>query len=478
MAIKEFINQHSEKGYVSFHMPGHKGRGLFDAYGFGGDLDNLVSGDITEIHGADNLFQPEGIIRETMNRYKDLYGSKESFLSVNGSTSGIIAGILSVVSQGDRIGIARNSHKSVFNGVRIAGGVPLYIYPEIVDEWGISGEVRPESVKSLLDRAALQGEPCKAVLITSPNYHGVCSDIKSISEIVHEHGAFLIVDQAHGAHLRFLEPALSADLCGADIVIESVHKTLASFTQTGIVNIYNDKLVERMADKLQMISSTSPSYMLLKSLDINAELIEKQGDRLFNRWKKNITRFTEEAEALGAHIFTHPKQDVTKILIDMKNFGVTGDMLNDILMKRRIFSELYSKDFIMCMTGIGNSDQDYNKLLTVIKEIAARGPKGIESGNGNPEVKDIEGEKYGTLSVLMNKEREAVSIPEEYETVHYSECEGRVSYEGIIPYPPGAPLIAPGEVMDTESLSLAYELRRRGENVMGMTKDGFIKAGK
>lgn len=505
MKFSDFMKQNIDGAHISFHMPGHKGRGIFDVHGMGEMVDRLSEMDITEIPGADNLFQQEGIIRNLMDRYRALYGSKETFLSIGGSTAGLIASIFSTAKRGGRIAISRNAHKSVFNGVRLAGAKPVYVYPEILDGFGISGEIKPEALMAALDRAKSHAEEarkhgsldegekeagCSAVVITSPNYYGVTSNIGDLAEIAHSKGALLIVDQAHGAHLKFMERDLAAYSGDSDripdIVVESTHKTLASFTQTALVNVYNESLIHKVGDALQMIESTSPSYILMESLDLNAELMEKYGKELFKEWMENLEWFYERAEVLtkkGTHIFTHPRHDKSKILIDMSGLGIDGPTLQEELIKRNIVPELTAGNLVMCMSGIGNTQRDYKALLDALNEIScgvtANTGSTTDTGSriGEDHETDTGGSAMNTISALMNKIREQREIPEEYEILHYTEAEGGVSVEGIIPYPPGAPLIAPGEIMDRESLEVAAELRSHGEKVMGMTEEGMVKAG-
>ena len=260
--VTQFLLSHARKNPVSFHMPGHKGSAIYRENGYGDFLDHFVDCDITEIPGADNLYQAEDIIADTMAKYRTLYDVRESYLLINGSSAGLVASILTCVPRGGKLIMARNCHKSIFNGLLMAGAEPVYLHPEMIDDYGISGEISLESVKV----AIAEHPDASALILPSPNYYGICSDIKAIATAVHEAGMVLIVDQAHGAHLHFFgshldEPFKSADDLGADIVIQSTHKTLASFTQSAIVNLCTDRVDKYLfEDKLQLIESTSPSY--------------------------------------------------------------------------------------------------------------------------------------------------------------------------------------------------------------------------
>lgn len=465
--ITQFLLAHAGAEPVSFHMPGHKGARLYRAYGCGAFLDRIMDCDVTEIPGADNLFQPEDIIRETMDRYKAIYDAKESFLLVGGSSAGLIAAVMTAVPAGGELIMARNCHKSVFNGLRLAGGRPVYAYPEELAEAGISGPVPPSEIKRCLAE-----HPCaSAVILPSPNYYGICSDIKAIADIVHEAGKILIVDQAHGAHLKLFDrhiggPVLAAEGQGADIIVESTHKTLASCTQSAVANLNSDR-VDRyvFADKLQMIESTSPSYLLMASLDINADLIENHGQQLIRQWEEDLRYFYGQAREIpGLKILEHPMLDRTKINLDMSACGLTGLQFEELLMERGIFVELVTGDLLMCMTGIGNRRCDYDRLLAALREISAETPLTEKPSAGRQAV---------TLKRLSQKE-----IPAVCERVPIAEAAGRVCGSSIIPYPPGIPIICPGEVMDGEVLAYAQALREAGEKVMGIDGAGCVLAGK
>ena len=471
--VTQFLLSHAEKNPVSFHMPGHKGSAIYRENGYGDFLDHFVDCDITEIPGADNLYQAEEIIADTMAKYRSLYGVRESYLLINGSSAGLVASILTCVPRGGKLIMARNCHKSIFNGLLMAGAEPVYLHPEMIDDYGISGEI---SVASVV--AAIKENPdASAVILPSPNYYGICSDIKAIAEAVHEAGMVLIVDQAHGAHLHFFgshlgEAYKSADDLGADIVIQSTHKTLASFTQSAIVNLCTDRVDKYLfEDKLQLIESTSPSYLLMASLDINGDLLEKQGGKLIAEWEENLKWFYETAPKVveGLRLMSHPMLDHTKINLDMSAYGIDGLELEDMLNEKAIFPELVTGNIVMCMTGIGNKRCDYERLLEALKEIAEeRGLCEENDGITAPEA---------TQAVTMKRLRQT-AIPTAKESVPMEEAAGRVCAASIIPYPPGIPIICPGEIIDQEVLDYCADLRARGEKVMGIDERGRVLVGR
>jgi len=443
---------HASMKPVSFHMPGHKGSDLYKKFGHEKFLANFFDYDITEIEGADNLFQREGIIAATSARYARLYGAKESYLLINGTSCGLISAILATVSKGSKLIMARNSHKSVFNALSLGEISPVYAVPEIIDEWGISGGISAEEIEKLL----IANPEAGAVILPSPNYYGICSDIEKISEAVHRHGKVLIVDQAHGAHLNFFNECeiegfpLSAERAGADIVVNSTHKTLASLTQSAVLNVCSDRInLEMLEDKLQMMESTSPSYILMGSLDINATILETHGDQLMGEWSKNLDYFYKEATAIeGLSVMKGLEGlDRTKINLDFSKKGYSGRLLEKILLEEhQIFAELNTGNILMMMTGIGNTRQDYEKLLKALKAVDAK------KASGDSFVPGKEGMEINGILDQVDK----------------------ICSKSVIPYPPGIPLICPGEKISLKSVETMMELLNNGEKILGLTKEGRI----
>ena len=478
--ITEFLLKHSAEAPVSFHMPGHKGSALYEEFGYGEFFRRVADCDITEIPGADNLFQTEGIILETMERYRRLYETRRTYLLVNGSSTGLISGIMSSVPRGGKLIMARNCHKSVFNGLALAGAEPVYAYPEMIPEYGVTGPVSPEEI-----RRCIQAAPeASAILLPSPNYYGICSDIAEISRLAHEAGMILIVDQAHGAHLKFLQPSLAAENLGADIVIDSTHKTLASFTQSAIANICSDRVdLDDFEDALQKMESTSPSYILMATLDINADLLEKHGAALMDRWNENLDWVYREAETVpGLHLMTHPLLDRSKVNLDMSACGLDGIALEAELNARGIWPELTTGNILMCMTGIGNRRDDYARLVDALREVGADGGRlgGLPEGGATDtrgavrrKSEDSESSAHTWMPTALVQH----PVPSSRIRMQLGDAAGRVCAQSLIPYPPGIPVICPGEELTTEIIEYVSELRSRGEKVMGVDSDGMILVG-
>ena len=451
---------------VSFHMPGHKGKAFYVENGYGEFLDEIMNCDITEIPGADNLFQAEEVIRETMDKYKRLYESKESYLLINGSSAGILAAILSSVSKGGKLVMARNCHKSAFNALSLGDITPVYAFPSTVEEYGILGEVSASEIAKCLD----ENPEAEAVILPSPNYYGICSDIKAIAGEVHKRGKILIVDQAHGAHLKFFKDEYNfpkpAEEQGADIVINSIHKTLGSFGQTALLNVCSDRVdLIALEDKLQVVESSSPSYPMMATLDINADILINNGEKLMEDWAKNIDWFYNAAKDVpGLKVMANGYLDKTKLNLDMSRYGMTGNDLEEFLMEKNIFIELVAGNVLMCMTGIGNKRSDFEKLIDALKEVAETRTLSEDISKAQPK--------------SLTKKLEWAGVPNKKEAVHVDDAAGRICAMSIIPYPPGIPIACPGEVLDKELLEYIKERRSLGEKVIGLNENMMIQVDK
>ena len=392
--LDTFLASHREKEKASFHMPGHKGSSFFARLGYG---DLTADYDITEIPGADDLRHAESVIREISDRYSELYGSRRSFISVNGSSALIMAAIMSQVKRGHRIIAASDSHISVRNGIELAGAVPVYADPMTLEEDrtdeafaapcqiyngekpGIPGGLKSGIVADLMD----SNDDVDAVILPSPNYFGIVSDIGKIADEVHKRNGVLIVDQAHGAHLKMFRDAgldvlpVPAEECGADIVIDSTHKTLASFTQSAVVNIFGERVdPDSYEQALLVLESTSPSYLLMDSLAVNSEIVKEHGEELAKAWADDLRYFYGEVKSIeGIRVLTRDHMigadfDSSKILIDFSGLGMNGEQAEDELIERGVYPEFNTGSIVMCLTGIGNVREDYIALLDALRDIS------------------------------------------------------------------------------------------------------------
>ena len=339
----EQLKTYADSDYLPMHMPGHKRRM--------GDLGNPFFIDITEIGGFDNLHHAEGILLDAQRRAADLYHSEETHYLINGSTAGILSAISGCVSFGGKILLARNSHKSAYHAVMLKGLQAEYLYPQSLNEMGINGPISPEDVENILKKDS----DIQAVMITSPTYDGIVSDVRTIAEIVHGYGLPLIVDEAHGAHFpfsrHFPEDSIS---CGADVVIHSLHKTLPTLTQTAVLHL-NGSLVnrERIRKYLTIYQSSSPSYVLMASIDQCVEWIASHTSA-FEQFYKDLIQCREKFRELKIlKLLEASGMDESKILISVMNAQISGHELDQILREKyHIELEMACSSYVCAITSI------------------------------------------------------------------------------------------------------------------------------
>ncbi|NBI61760.1 aminotransferase class V-fold PLP-dependent enzyme [Clostridiales bacterium] len=473
--LYDFLHQHAAKKTASFHMPGHKGAQLYQRLGYGDFMRDFFNYDVTEIPGADNLFQTEGVLEDIQKHYKELYQVENSYLLINGTSGGIIASILASVKKGGKLVMARNCHKSAFNALILGDVRPVYAYPEENQEYGISGPIPAAEIARLLD----ENQDAEAVILPSPNYYGICSDIRAIAAEVHKQGRILIVDQAHGAHLKFFnahgfdDMPLCAEEAGADLVINSTHKTLASLTQSAVLNRATPRVDQLLLeDKLQAIQSTSPSYILMTSLDVNAAILKEHGKELITEWGENLNYFYQKAAKIkGLNVMgKFPGLDWSKLNFSL---GIPGGELEQWLMKEHgVFIELFTGDLVMCMTGIGNTRKHMDRLLVGLTEISEK-PEVQENLRRRPE-KSV----WPAGTKGQNRDAELYPIPKERHLVSLEEAEEKICASSVIPYPPGIPFLCPGEKFHKEQIEYIKDLRAMGEKVIGVTAEGGVFVGK
>ena len=451
--LEEKLEKYFNENYLPMHMPGHKRNIKL----LGEKLPYKI--DITEIDGFDDLHHPEGIIKEIEGKAKKIYKSKKSFILVNGSTCGILAGIRSVVNYGDKVLVARNSHKSVYNAIELNCLNPIYVLPKI-DKYGINKNVEANDIEKILEK----NKDIKLVIITSPTYEGVLSDIKAIVNIAHKYKVPVLVDEAHGAHLKFMENSnFEALNCGADIVIQSLHKTLPALTGTAILHIKGDLVKEEdVRRELSIFETSSPSYILISSIDECLDLIERNGKKLFLDYQENLKYFYNEAKTLkklkvlGNELLNNNNKknieeiekslyDFGKIVVITKNTNITGKELSDILRKDyKIEVEMASTYYIIAMTSICDNKESLERLLNALKEIDLKLKKTVEDNSASYEIQLPK--KEMTINEALNSKK--------FMLENYKNLEGKISKEYIFAYPPGIPIITPGEVFDKNIINI------------------------
>lgn len=470
--LYERLAEYAETDYYPFHMPGHKRADL--------DFPNPYKMDVTEIEGFDNLHHAEGILLEAQERLKKLYQSKKSYYLINGSTCGLLSAIGAVVKPKDRILIARNCHKAVYHAAKIFQLEMNYVYPEWM-EYGIQGQIQPHAVQEALQKY----EHTKAVVITSPTYEGLVSDISAIAEIVHKYHAYLIIDEAHGAHFSLSSyfPESSVNQ-GADLVIQSLHKTLPSFTQTAALHLAGGKAVyEKVEEMLGIFQSSSPSYLLMAGIDRCVRIIERSGKQLFEQFHQNLMDFYKGCLQLKClrvltekdyEAYDVPACDPSKIVIHTGNAGINGTQLYFRLLEQfHLQMELYSAQYVLAMTSVMDTKEGLDRLLHALLVIDGELQKAQKQGEGI----SAAAAQIGPESLLKEIVQSVKKVMEISEIADYNiedtaceACAGKICAEFIYLYPPGIPMIVPGEVLSEELIRFLGLCRKNGLNVQG-TKD-------
>lgn len=468
-------------------MPGHKrNTKLIKRYGLWDECLTPYDIDITEIDNFDNLHNPEGIIKEAERLAAELYGAKESIYSVNGSTGAILA-VLGLIDRGEAVLMARNCHKSVYHGVELYGLVPYYLEGE-TDSLGIYQSISPKEVEEALRTSAFRRKDLdkernaenpnnsgiKLVVITSPTYEGVVSDIADIADICHRYGAFLLVDEAHGAHFGFDDyfPASAVSL-GADFVVQSFHKTLPSYTQTAVLHICNgnEDVINKIRRQFNLLETSSPSYIFLAGMEGSLNLIKDHGRELFDDYKKRLISFREGVATLKNIRLYAPlnafNYDYGKLVI------TAGDNLGAKLYRylydnHHLVMEMKSKDYVIAMTSIFDTDEGFYRLLKALTELDSDETFFTLDNKANFDYTLMD-RRWGTLPERKYIPFEAVRLADIYGKykVSLEKSRGLTSADYVYFYPPGIPLLVPGEVIEENVIRHIKAARLAGIEVYG-----------
>lgn len=380
MKLEKRLLDYSESDFYPFHMPGHKRH--MKPWKLGNPYDT----DITEIEGFDNLHDAEGILLEEEHRAAGWYGTEESLFSVNGSTTCLLAAVSAAVSRNGKILMARNCHKAVYHAVYLRGLEAVYLQPP-VDKYQINLGIRPVDVEKALqeDKAGLRPEDVEsalradhgieAVLITSPTYEGIVSDVKAIAEIAHRYGRPLIVDEAHGAHFG-MHPYFpqSAVKLGADVVIQSLHKTLPSMTQTAILHRCSDRISSKLLNRFMRIyQSSSPSYILMGSITSCLHTIWENKEKVFEPYVEMLRCSRERLYRLeNFTLLQYPGADPSKLVFlpEKEKISMTGEELYHILLERyHLQLEMALPNLALAMTSVGDTAEGFERLCGAMEEI-------------------------------------------------------------------------------------------------------------
>lgn len=454
-----------KEDHISFHFPGHKNKNTLIEWG-----KYIPYIDTTETEGMDNLLEPRGIIKESQEIAAKVFGAKATYYAVNGSTGSNYIAMATIAKPGDKVIVQRNSHKSIYNGMILNRLKPIYLYPNYNDKYHVLTGLDPKDI----EKAICENPDIKAVIITTPNYYGVCSDIEEIVRVVHKYDKILMVDEAHGAHMVFSDKSpISAIQAGADIVIHSTHKTLPSFTQTSMIHVGTDRIdLNKLRDRYTLFTTTSPSYLFTLSNEIAAAYMDGEGREKLTRNYEIIDNVIKRLNAIDrVFVFTGDKYDTTihdkdntKLLFKID--GIKGSKVKKILREKyNIRIEMADYYYGLALTTVMNDEKDFERLVLAIEDIAKTQPY----------------EELNQVSIKMPNPLMRMNVHEAYyaskEVVNLKDSIGRISAASIIPYPPGIPLIVPGEEITQELYDHILFIIENGLEIvglMGYNKDQIV----
>ncbi len=463
---------------AAFHTPGHKrGQGISEKQRslFGA---KVFRADLPELPELDNLFAPEGVILAAQKLAAEAFGAEQTWFLANGSTCGIEAAILATCGPGDKLILPRNVHVSAVSGLILSGASPVYVPTRYSDEWDISLDVASVDIE-----AALRAHPdAKAVLVVSPTYHGICSDLEAIAHLSHAHNIPLLVDEAHAPHFAF-HPSfpLSALKAGADIAVQSAHKVLSAFTQSALLHVQGNRIDRnRMSQSLQLTQSTSPSYLLLGSLDAARCQMATEGFSLMAHALDLADRTWRMLGELPGLRVLQP-DDRTRITVDVSGLGITGFQADELLSDRfGVTAELPALHHLMFLITLGNTQANIDQLIEGFRQLC----------DLHPPVDNVDSVKYPAFGraqgyplrlplplspshpltpslshPLTLSPRQTFFAPKK--TLPFSQACGHICAETICPYPPGIPVLFPGEPITAAALTYLKNIQATGGIITG-----------
>lgn len=448
------LKKYSKSGVYPFHMPGHKrNTALSD-----GTMPYEI--DLTEIDGFDNLHNAEGCILEVQNLAERLYNVKKAFLLVNGATGGILSAVRAMTNRGDKVLVARNSHKSVYNALELCGLTPKYIVPKVDKEFGINCSITP----SQAEKAIMENPDAKLLIITSPTYEGAVSDIKEISRIAHLHNVSVLVDEAHGAHFPFSKSFPSeAVASGADAAVASLHKTLPSLTQTALLLTSNESLINSFAENLAIFETSSPSYIFMSAIEKCLEFCENAS--AFDEYIKRLNSFNEKCKSLkkikvlcygNDEVKNHRffDFDISKITVSVRGLDINGTQLAEILRNDfKIEPEMVCSDYVLLISTVCDTDEGFARLINALQIIDSK-----------CSVKELNACRYSiTMPKIAVKPCECSGKDGEFCLLEHSI--DKISLEYVWAYPPGIPIIAKGEIITQDIANIIIAQIASGINV-------------
>lgn len=465
--IAEAMKKYSEDGALAFHTPGHK-------QGLGAHFllkklitDEGLRREVSLMEELDDLHDPQTCIKHAQELAADLWNADSAFFMVNGTTSAVQAMIMATLNPNDLVLVPRNAHRCVMSGLILSGARPIYLMPEYDSNFNISLNLSVETVKEAVEHYP----QAKALIIVSPNYYGVAADLPEISKFLHEHGMLLLVDEAHGAHLRFSDKLpISAIEAGADISAQSTHKLLGSMTQTSMLMVKSNLVdIERVKKVVSLLQSTSPNYLLLASLDIARLQMQESGKVLIERAIHLSQHLRSEIENIeGLTTFDHIDNfslDLTKVTVNVNGLGLTGIEAEKILRYNyKIQCELSDLNNLLFLITYADDDNVINKLINSLQDLSKH--------------KIIDKLKTKNHYALRIKHYALTLTPREAfyaqtKTVTLNEAVNKICAEEVTFYPPGIPIIYPGELLTPEIVEYIVENKKIGRRLIGASDNSL-----
>lgn len=458
------LNEYKNKKHTSFAMPGHKGgKGILKKF-----KKNIFKYDVTELEDTEDLHAPNHFMRESNKATSEFFGCLDSFYLVNGSTGGIFAMLCAACNPGDTIAVNRVCHISVINACAILGLEPVFIPQEIIPTFSIPEAINQKSLVNILDT-----HDVKAVLITSPSYYGLCSDIETISKITHTRGIPLLVDEAHGAHFSASKRVFpkSSILQNADIVVQSAHKTLNAMNQSAFLHFNSDMVNKnKLRSALSMLQTSSPSYPIVISADLARKELQSGGkwENVYERceYLRNKITATTNVQFITTMLnykYNIAAVDETRIVMNFAAYNTTGFKISEILRtKYKIDIEMADLFNVVCIATPSNKERDFVRLENAIISIC----KNLEPSESEPAFPAPPIPK-----MTMSPQKAFYSNSR---NVRLDEALGCVSRSTIVAYPPAVPIICAGELVDQESIGYINALKSIGAQIVGLNENGFI----
>lgn len=454
LPIVEALLKYKEENNSYYAMPGHKCGKVFEQTEEGRlFIKNLINFDVTEVDGMDNFHNPEGIIKDAQQELSNYYQSKKSYFLVNGSTSGNMIMIYSVFNEHDKIIVERNCHRSVYNSIVLRKLKPIYIKNKISNNYDAPFSIDKEHLLSLMK----ENKDAKGIVLTYPNYYGLCSDLKEIIEEAKKYNMKVLVDSAHGAHFGVLEELpKNAVALGADLVVHSAHKTLPSLTQTSFLHVNCEELIEKVDYYTSVFSTTSPSYLFMASLDYSRYYLEKYGVEAYKALIELSEEYRNKINNIGCfHVIGNNDLDNKydkdnsddKINIDKTRYiinlprGYNGHALLEYLKTHKIQCEMSDHRNVILLFGTNATRRDFEDLYVTLK-------------NCNIEILR---DKYALpieSKIPIMKVTPWETLDLQKEKCRINEAIDKICGKAIVPYPPGIPLVMPGELIDKEIVDI------------------------